>query len=349
MMQAMDPNRPEWTRELARVPKRVVLAMLLGVVAAACAAGLAYASTRAAPIGNGVVVIDTNLAYEGGQAAGTGMVLTSSGEILTNNHVIRGATTIRIVLPGTGRRYTAKVVGYDVTADVAVLQASGASNLKTVSLGNSSTLKVGQSVTAVGNARGTGSLTSASGRVTGLSRAITVNDDQGGSEHLSGLIETNAGLQPGDSGGPLTSGGKVVGMDTAASLGYGYQQVVSNDGYAIPINRAIAIATQITSGKASSTVHVGGTAFLGVQVSSDAYGGSGAVIESVVPGGPADRAGLQPGDVITQFAGHTVASPSALTSIVLREKPGVHVSVTYVDQTEATGTASVTLGSGPAQ
>src|SRR5262249_16025744 len=152
-------------------------ALIAVVIAAAAAAGLAFAKTGPTPIGSGVVVIDTNLAYQGGQAAGTGMVLTSSGEVLTNSHRIRGATQIQLVLPSTGRRYTARVVGYDVADDVAVLQASGASNLKTVSLGNSDSIDGGESVTALGNAGGTGSFTSASGTVTGVGRSITVSDD----------------------------------------------------------------------------------------------------------------------------------------------------------------------------
>ena len=168
------------------------------------------------------------------------MVLTSSGEILTNNHVIRGATEIKVVVPKTGQSYTAKVVGYDVPHDVAVLQASGASNLKTISLGDSGIVNAGQSVrrseTPVAPARSR----FASGTVTNVDRAITVSDDQGGSESLSGLIETNAAVRPGDSGGPLlNSSGQVIGMDTAASVGNGVAQTTTNDGYAIPINNAI--------------------------------------------------------------------------------------------------------------
>ena len=132
--------RPRMER-LHRLHIRLVLLAVMGVLAVGAAAGLAFARTGSAPIGTGAVVIDTNLAYQGGQAAGTGMVLTRSGEVLTNNHVIRGATTIKIVVPGAGHSYKARVVGYDVSADVAVLQASGASNLKTVSLGNSAKVR----------------------------------------------------------------------------------------------------------------------------------------------------------------------------------------------------------------
>jgi len=315
-------------------------------------AGLAYAKTRPKLVGTGVVVIETNLAYQGAEAAGTGMVLTSSGEVLTNNHVIRGATTIKVVVPGTGRSWGASVVGYDVTHDVAVLQASGASNLKTVSLGNSLAVKVGQAVKAVGNADGTGSLTLARGTVTGVARSITVSDDQGGSEDLTRLIETNATLQPGDSGGPLfNTSGKVIGMDTAASANDngGFEPLASDDGYAIPINQAITIAKQIENGKASRTVHIGGTAFLSLEIDTGGYDGSGAAVANVVDGGPAANAGLVPGDVITSFAGHAVGSASDLTSLVLAQKPGTKVSVSYVDNDGLSSTTLVTIGSGPPQ
>jgi S1-C subfamily serine protease len=311
----------------------------------------------ATPIGTGVVVIDTNLGYQGGTAAGTGMVLTSSGEVLTNNHVISGATTIEVVVPKTGHSYTAKVVGYDRSADVALLQLQGASNLKIVSV-SSAKPSLGATVTALGNAGGTGSISSATGRVTGLGKSITASDDQGGSEQLTGLIETNAGVQPGDSGGPLlNSKGQVVGMDTAASSGFGFQNVSAADGYAIPIAKALTIAHAISSGKASATVHIGTTAFLGIEVESlDAagygYGGgsvSGALIAGVVSGGPAASAGLAAGDVITAINGHAISSPSAISALVLTKKPGAKITVAYVDQSGASHTASVTLGSGPAQ
>jgi S1-C subfamily serine protease len=206
-----------------KLPRRVLLLVVVGLLVASVGAGIALARGKATPIGTGVVVIDTNLAYQGAAAAGTGMVLTSSGEVLTNNHVISGATTIKVVVPKTGKSYTARVLGYDRTADVAVLQLQGASNLKTVSV-SSAKLAVGATVTALGNAGGNGSIASATGTVTGLGRSITASDDTGGSEQLTGLIETNVGLEPGDSGGPLVnSRGQVVGMDTAASTGFGFQ------------------------------------------------------------------------------------------------------------------------------
>jgi S1-C subfamily serine protease len=326
---------------------RVLLAVLV-LAAAALAVGLARATTRSAGIGSGVVVIETSLGYQNAHAAGTGMVLTSAGEVLTNNHVIRDATDIRVVLPGTGRSYPAKVVGYDESDDVAVLQARGASHLQTVPLGDSDSLDPGEPVKALGNAGGTGSLRAASGTVTGIDREITVGDDQGGSESLAGMIVTSADVQPGDSGGPLMdTSGRVVGMDTAASVTNGSGQSADSTGFAIPINRAVSIAGQIASGDASAAIHIGGTAFLGVSVVENTFGGSGAVVQSVVPGSPADAAGLVPGDLITAVGDHAVSSPSDLTDIVAAQRPGAPVSAAYLDQAGATQTANVALASGP--
>jgi len=336
-----------------RFSTRFAVLVATAVTAAAVAAGYAIAATRTAQIGTGIVVIDTNLAYQGAQAAGTGMVLTSSGEILTNNHVIRGATTVKVVIPGTGRSYSAKVVGYDVTDDVAVLQPTGAAHLRTVTRGTSTGLKVGQAVKAIGNAGGSGSLVSSTGTITALSRTIVVNDDAGGTSTLRNLIETNAELEPGDSGGPLlNAAGKVIGMDSAASIaGGGYRELASTDGYAIPISRALAIARLIASGKASASVHVGGTAFLGISSVSPGYeyAQPGAVVASVVPGSPADTSGLAAGDLIIAVGGKAVTSPTSLQSIVLGRKPGTQIQITYSDTSGTTQTASATLASGPPQ
>lgn len=335
---------------LRHIHIRLTLLVLLGPVLVGTGAALAATRTKTQTIGTGVVVINTKLGYQNGTAAGTGMVLTSSGEILTNNHVIDGATTITVVVPGTTHRYTARVVGYDVSDDVAVLKLVNASNLKTISVASKS-VKIGDTVVAVGNAGGTGRLISAKGTVTGIGRTITASDDNGSSEQLSGLIETNANVQAGDSGGPLeNAAGKVVGMDTAASTAGGgpFASYSESDAYAIPIGKALSIVKQIESGKASTTIHIGATAFLGVQVASNGYD-SGAVVAGVVAGGPAANAGLAAGDTITSIGGQQVASPSDVQSIVLSEKPGQKVSVAYTDETGATRTVTITLGTGPAQ
>ena len=189
------------------------------MVVLAVALGASSSATLAAPTATttGVVIVNTRLAYGGGAGAATGIVLTSSGTVLTNNHVIRGADAIRVTVPSTGRAYTATVTGYSVSKDVALLRLRDASALQTVQTGNSSTVRVGDRVVAVGN--GGGGLTTKSGRVTGLGQSITISGDDGATFTLPGLIETTTPLRSGDSGGPLLSNGRVIGIDAAASGG----------------------------------------------------------------------------------------------------------------------------------
>jgi S1-C subfamily serine protease len=309
---------------------------------------LAQGAGAATKLTTGVLIINTNLAYQNAAAAGTGMALTSNGIVLTNNHVIKGATTIKVVDPSTHRTYTATVLGYDAADDVAVLQLQGASHLKTVLVGNSSSARTGQAVTAIGNAGGTGKLTPAAGRIVALRQTITASDEDGSSEQLIGLLETNAGIQPGDSGGPLiNAAGRVLGMDTAASSNFA-SQGGATQAYAIPINKALTIAKQIESGN-STTAHIGPTAFLGVSVESAPNGQSGALIAGLVSGGPADQAGLVAGDVITALDGNPVDSPTTLGSLMQHETPNASVEVDYLDQTGTQQTTTVTLGTGPPQ
>ena len=146
-------------------------------------------SAIAQGVNPGLVDINTTLSYQGEQAAGTGMVLTSNGEVLTNNHVIDGATSISVTDVGNGKTYTASVVGYDRSHDIAVIQLNNASGLQTVTLGDSSNVSVGQAVVAIGNAGGTGGTPSAvGGSITALNQSITASDSgDGTSETLSGL------------------------------------------------------------------------------------------------------------------------------------------------------------------
>jgi S1-C subfamily serine protease len=332
---------------------RLVLAAVVAT-AALLAAGIATAARAQVPVTRGVVAIQTNLAYGNAAAAGTGMVLTASGEVLTNNHVIRGATTIRVTVPQSSTTYRARVLGYDVAADVALLELQGASGLEAVSVGDSAKLRRGEAVTAVGNVGGTGNLTTTRGTITGLHRAITVGDEQGGSTRLTRLVETNAALRPGNSGGPLLDGaGRVIGINTAASARFVVQPGES-DGYAIPVNRALTIARQIENGRASATVHIGATVFLGVQLaSSDGFGAgasvAGALVSGVVPDSPAGGAGLAAGDVITAVDGRAVRTPRRLTFLLLPKHPGDSVRVTWADRFGARQVASVTLATGPPQ
>jgi S1-C subfamily serine protease len=330
---------------------RTLIVTIGALLMLAIASGTAFARTSATRLESGIVVIKTRLAYQDGTAAGTGMVLTSSGEVLTNNHVIRGATTIKIVVPNTGRTYTARVVGYDVADDVAVLQAVGASNMSTVTT-TSSKLTVSAAVTAIGNAGGTGRLTSATGKITRLRQSVVVRDDDGGAVRLTGMIGVNASVVPGDSGGPLmNSSGEVIGMDTAGSSGATFRSTDATQAYAIPITKALSIVKKVTAGTGSTRVHVGETAFMGVQVARGFGGGrsSGAAIAGVTSGTPAAAAGLTPGDVVTAVNGYKIASPTSLTSSLLTKKPGDIVTITYTDQSGASHSVKLTLASGPAQ
>ena len=301
----------------------------------------------AAKVDPAIVDINTVLGYQGGAAAGTGMVLTPTGEILTNNHVIAGATSIKATVVTTGKTYSAKVVGYDQANDVAVLQLQGASGLKTISTGDSSKLNVGTTVVALGNALGAGGTPSVvDGSIIALNQTITAGDAQGGSsEVLTGLIQTDAALQPGDSGGPLaTSDGKIIGMDTAASSNYRFQ-AANGVSFAIPINKALSIAKQIESGKAFAGGTIGTPGFLGVSVDSTQAGG--AVVAHVPSNTPADAAGIVAGDTITSVDGKTIDSASALTSAMAAHKPGDKVTVGWNDTSGQRHTANVTLTAAP--
>ncbi len=318
----------------------------------------------------GLVDIVSTLGYQGAEAAGTGMVVTSSGEVLTNNHVIDGATSIKVTDIGNGRTYTATVVGYNKTDDVAVLQLQGASGLTTVSFGNSSDVTTGDAVVALGNAGGKGGTPSvAAGTITGLNQAITASDESSGtSENLTGMFETNADIQAGDSGGSLVNAyGQVIGMDTAASSSsemsspFGQSSGSSSSqsetqGFAIPINKALSIASEIVAGDASSTVHIGATGFLGVEVGSSGNsfmpGGqqdsSGVTVEGTLSGSPAANAGLSAGDTIDSINGHAVSSSSDVESVISQYHPGDKVSVSWTDGYGQTHTSTITLANGPA-
>lgn len=294
----------------------------------------------------GVVDVNTILGFDQARAAGTGIVLTSAGEVLTNNHVVQGATSIEVIDVATGRSYVASVVGTDPTADVAVLRLADASGLATARLGSSTELRVGQAVTAVGNAGGVGGVPSeSSGAVTALHQQITAGDQTGDStEQLSDMVETSATLQPGDSGGPLLDGsGRVVGMDTAAG---GSSAQGTSENFAIPINRALSVVRLIEAGHSTSTVHVGPTPFLGVEV--DPTGTSGAEVSGIVPGTPAAGTGLQQGDVITSIAGVAVTSGSDLSRVLSRFSVGQSVRVTWMTPNGLLQGATITLARGPA-
>jgi S1-C subfamily serine protease len=333
----------------------------------------------------GVVIINTTLQYNREAAAGTGMVLNADGLVLTNNHVIEDSTKITATVASAGRTYRATVVGYDKTGDIALLQLQNASGLTPVPIGNSSSVRTGTTVVAMGNAEGQGTITAKPGHVTGLDQTITASDKGGSttSETLHGMIQTNADIVPGDSGGPLASSAGVIGMDTAGN-NPGYQQV--STGFAIPINRALSVARQIAAGHASSAITIGYPPFMGIFIGSgstrspqaQAQQGQGAsgsgstpacytsnadmtvpsviapvrsgvLIDGTICGGPAASAGMTGGAVITAVNGQPVGSPDDLARILSRFHPGDTISVTWVSPSGQRTTSSLHLTAGPPQ
>jgi S1-C subfamily serine protease len=344
----------------------------------------------AAKVSPGLVLINTALQYNGEAAAGTGMVINSDGLVLTNNHVIRGSTRITATVVATGKTYQAQVVGYDVTGDIALIQLQQASGLTTVPIGNSSAAKAGDAVVALGNAEGQGKITAVAGHITALNTTVTASDEAGSTnaETLHGMIQTNADIQPGDSGGPLASSAGVIGMDTAGNASGDMQGPAA--GFAIPINTALSVARQIAAGHASSVITIGYPPFIGVFIgsgsSSDpqaqaqqqgqgggAFGGSGrapscydsntdllvpssiapvasgTLIEGTICGSPAAAAGMTGGAVITAVNGQAVGSPDDFAGIITRFHPGDTVSVTWVSPSGQRTTSSLHLTAGPPQ
>jgi S1-C subfamily serine protease len=330
------------------------------------------------------VDVTSNLRYLQETAEGTGFVIdAAAGLVLTNNHVIDGATSVTVTPVMSGKSYPARVLGYDLTDDVALLQLPAATGLKAVTLGNSAHVRVGTLVLAIGNEAGQGgSPTVAPGVISSLDRTIVASDQSSGLiETLHGVLQTNADIRPGDSGGPLAdAAGRVIGIDTAA----GGNTVYS--GYAIPINQALPIAKRIAAGQPGARIQIGMPASLGVllpdststdprrQASQElrqtgvvsnsghsctsddttavpgsiAPARSGALVDGVLCGTAAATAGLFAGDVITFIGGRAVTSPGSLTAIVSRYRPGSKTSLAWVSPGGSLHTARVTLDAGPA-
>ena len=312
----------------------------------------AVSSPASTTLSKGVVLIDTELPYQNAEGAGTGMVLTASGQVLTSYHVVKAASTIKVTVAETGKTYQATVVGSDQTADVALLQLKGVSSLTPVKIDSDKT-SVGDKVTAVGNAGGTGTLTAAKGTILSLRASITTAEGPVASETLTQMIETTADVVSGDSGGPLyDADGEVIGIDTAASSGS------EINGYATPIQRALGVVQQIRSGQESSTVQVGPAPFLGVELSdasSSEFGypgaaldeSSGATVESIVSGTAAAQAGLEAGDQITALGGHAVTSAEYVSAFLAVYNPGDRIKIGTIDPEASPHAATVTLGASP--
>ena len=332
----------------------------------------------------GVVDVTANLQYLQEAAEGTGFVIdAAAGLVLTNNHVIDGATSVTVTPVMSGKSYPARVLGYDRTDDVALLQLPRVTGLKAVTIGNSWPVSAGTPVLAIGNEAGQGgSPTVAPGVISGLDRTIVASDQSSGLiETLHGVMQTNADIRPGDSGGPLAdAAGRVIGIDTAAGGDIVYS------GYAIPINQALPIAKRIAAGQPGAHIQIGMPASLGVllpdststdprrqasqelrqtgTVSSSGSGctngdttaipasiapaPSGALVDGVLCGTAAASAGIFAGDVITSIGGRAVTSPGSLTALVDRYPAGSKAPLAWVSPGGSQHTAVVTLNAGPA-
>jgi S1-C subfamily serine protease len=354
--------------------------------APAAANGQLDAQAVADMVQPGMVNISAPAAYASSLSEGTGIVLSADGLVLTNNHVIRGTAAPTATLVNSGKTYKATILGYDAADDVALLRLAGASGLSTVTIGNSSAVRVGQPVLGLGNAQGQGGPpTVAPGKVTALNQVISPQDSSTGqAETLRGTIQTSAQIQEGDSGGPLANAaGQVIGMDTAAATRQSLDGTTLA-GYAIPINTALRIARQIAAGQPGAGLQIGLPPFMGVTVADAANGCQGSGTGGLVPGGsggfggsgggfagnggfggpaaasgalvcavyrgtPAGKAGLAPGDVITSANGNAVTSASGLISATASLRPGASMSLRYVEPSGTARSASVSLIQGPAK
>jgi putative serine protease PepD len=285
----------------------------------------------AAAVAPSVVSINT------GNAEGSGVVLSADGSILTNNHVVATAQggTMRVIF-SDGKSANATVVGTDPKTDLAVVKASGVSNLSPAKLGNSDSVQIGDTVLAVGNPLGLqGSVTS--GIISAKNRTIQAASEngQGGGTSMSGLLQTDAPINPGNSGGALVNTeGQVIGINTAIATA-GQSNGNIGVGFAIPSNKAKQVADQLEAGKKVSHP------FLGVAV-GDAQNG-GAIVTRVQSGSPADKAGLQQGDVITKFGDKAINTADDLVNAVQSGNTGDQATVTFT-RSGSQQTTTVTLG-----
>jgi S1-C subfamily serine protease len=303
-------------------------------------------------------VVSIDVKSNGDEDEGTGMIISSDGEVITNNHVIElysqgGNTgTITVTEYGQTKALATTLIGYDQTKDVALLKINGASNLPTITFGDSGKAVVGDSVVAIGNALGlaAGTPTVTQGIISALGRSVTAGGEGTQTETLQNLLQTDAAINPGNSGGPLIdTAGQVIGMNTAVAGTTGDGTSSQNIGFAIPAASVESLISELEKGGQSG--NSGG--YLGVDITTltpalrQQYGftpTSGAVILSVVSGSPADKAGLVQGDVIVNIAGTNITSSDDLQKVIQSSKAGQSVSITYyVGDSKRTTTA--TLGS----
>jgi S1-C subfamily serine protease len=316
-----------------------------------------------------VVSIDSHAVQNSGgdfvEAAGTGMILTPQGEVLTNNHVVSGASSVTATLFGQTKSLPAHVIGTDPSRDLALVQIDNASNLPTVTLGDSGQTQVGDDVLAIGNALAlSGGPSVTQGIVSAENRSLSTQDDSGKTENLSGLLQTDAAINPGNSGGPLVNAqAQVIGINTAVAASSQGNAPTQNIGFAIAID---SVKPQLASLRQGGTGGPGttsptptpaaNTAYMGVTVQSVSPSlqqqdhltpAAGALVSSVQAGSPADQAGLKTNDVVVSLNGTPISTATALTAALHPLKPGDVVKV-GIYRGSAQQTVSVTLGTNPA-
>jgi putative serine protease PepD len=269
---------------------------------------------------------------------GSGFVLNKNGDIVTAEHVVTGAQSIKVTFPD-GHTASASLVGSDTGEDVAVIHVNApASELHPLTIGDSSTLQVGDGVVAIGSPFGLQSTVTA-GIVSALGRAITSPNDW----TIANAVQTDAAINPGNSGGPLlNSGGQVIGIndqiDTNSTTSTG-QGSSSGVGFAVPSNTVARIANEIiTTGKAQN-------AYVGVNLQASSTGG--ATVQQVVPSSPASSSGLKAGDTITAVDGHTVSTVNQFIATIADYSPGDTVTFTLANG-GSTHSVHVKLGTQPA-
>ncbi|MFE7741859.1 S1C family serine protease [Nocardia sp. NPDC057455] len=372
----MDDQRQQWTgtRRAPRGGRVLVLAVTLMLAVAAflgyrgemadrdrpgpagTAATVAFAPPEAldpglvtAAVRPALVNINASTERSGPGAAGSGIVLTADGEVLTSHHVVKGADTVTVTDVGNGKVYDAEVLGYDAEADIALLDLAAATELPTATIGTSAGLRVREEVLAIGNAGGTGGTpTAVHGPLTDLDSAIVaVNAADLSRKALSGMLEVAAAVTPGQSGGALVDrNASVVGVIAAASGDGARAADHPANGYAVPIDAAMRVVHQIRSGSPTDTVHIGPTATLGVLVSNALPVGTGARVDAALYGMPAYAAGLTSGDVIISIDDRAVTNAQSLRSALNTHKPDDTIRLGI---TGASGrrTVPVTLVAGP--
>ena len=306
-------------------------------------------------------LVNINTVVGQGQGAGSGIVISDTGAILTNNHVIADSTEVKVTIGGTGPTYNAEVVGYSVAKDVALLQITDkVSGLTVAQLGDADAVAVGDEILAIGNALGKGGLPTVSqGKVTGLDKQVTAGDEKGDTETLYNMIQIDAPIQPGNSGGALVDDqGRVIGVNTAAA-GSRYRIQTGNVGFSIRIDNAMEIIKQIQSGQEGNGVHIGARGLLGVNVSElnstnttsrpaqIAPVDEGALIVGIQSGAGASEAGIGEGDVITEVDGNPISNTEDLQQAMVGRHPGDRVPVTWTDVNGDEHTAEVRLVEGP--